>query len=288
MLAQQEQRAFDQSVRHARELADRSGDIITLATALAIALGLGLAYLSIRKLNARYAGEQHATEVARLATARREEILAIVSHDLRNPLTTVTMGAALLSEIAEDPRVRKHTAKIGGAAKHMRHLIDQLLDLAQLERGTLALQPERMEATSVLDAVLALFDARALESHIELAIAPPPTLAVFADRERIVQVLSNLVGNALKFTPAGGRIAVSARREGRFVRFEVSDTGAGIPADDQPKLFERYWQGRAGARGSLGLGLYISQQLVTAQGGAIGVSSQVGSGSTFWFTCPAA
>jgi signal transduction histidine kinase len=101
-------------------------------------------------------------------------------------------------------------------------------------------------------------------------------------------VLSNLIGNALKFTPRGGRIAVTGKRDGPRVRFEVSDTGPGIAEDQIPRLFERYWQGRSSPRGSLGLGLYICKQLVAAHGGDIGVRSRLGEGSTFWFTLPVA
>ena len=104
----------------------------------------------------------------------------------------------------------------------------------------------------------------------------------------MVQVLSNLIANALKFTPRGGRIAVTGRRDGPRVRFEVADTGPGIAEDQIARLFERYWKGRSSPRGGLGLGLYICKQLVAAHGGDIGVRSRLGDGSTFWFTLPAA
>src|SRR5262249_141078 len=115
-----------------------------------------------------------------------------------------------------------------------------------------------------------------------------PGTCVTADRERLLQILSNLVANALKFTPRAGKITLSGRREGPLVRFEVADTGPGIADAQLPLLFERYWQGQASQRGGLGLGLYICKQLVTAHHGEIGVRSTVGSGSTFWFTLPAA
>src|SRR5262249_40405889 len=153
----------------------------------------------------------------------------------------------------DNPRTRPHLAAIGNAARLMQHLIDQLLDVAKLEHGTLGLAFERCEVGGVLGAVHSLFQVRAVEAGIELTAAGEPGVVVTADRERVVQVLSNLIANALKFTPRGGRIAVTGGRDGARVRFEVSDTGPGIAEDQIPRLFERYWQGRSSQRGSLGL-----------------------------------
>jgi signal transduction histidine kinase len=241
-----------------------------------------------RKLSAQFARSRAAAEAARRATAARDELVAIVSHDLRNPLATITMGAGLLQETEDDPRLRKHVAAIGNAAGLMQHLIDQLLDVAKLEHGTLGLALERCELAALLDAVQSLFQVHAIEAQVALAVAGEPGAAVTADRERVVQVLSNLIANALKFTPRGGKITLRGRRDGARVRFEVRDTGPGIAEDQIPRLFERYWQGRSSSRGSLGLGLYICQQLVVAQRGEIGVRSTLGEGSTFWFTLPSA
>jgi signal transduction histidine kinase len=203
------------------------------------------------------------------------------------------MGADLLPELDDNPRTRPHLAAIGNAARQMQHLIDQLLDVARLEHGTLGLTFERCEVGAVIGAAQSLFQVRAAEAGVELTATGEPGTAVTADRERVVQVLSNLIANALKFTPRGGRIAVTGGRDGASVRFEVTDTGPGIAADQLPRLFERYWQGGSSQggssqRGSLGLGLYICKQLVAAHGGDIGVRSRLGEGSTFWFTLPAA
>jgi signal transduction histidine kinase len=261
---------------------------VLATTALSIALAIALAVMSSRKLAAQYARSRAAAEAARRATAARDELLAIVSHDLRNPLATITMGADLLPELDDNPRTRPHLAAIGNAARLMQHLIDQLLDVAKLEHGTFGLALARCEVEAVLAAVQSLFQARAVEAGVELAATGDPGLAATADRERVVQVLSNLIGNALRFTPRGGRITVTGGRDGPRVRFEVSGTGPGIAEDQIPRLFERYWQGRSSPRGSLGLGLYICKQLVAAHGGDIGVRSRPGDGSTFWFTLPAA
>lgn len=286
--ADHEREAVERASRRAHDFAERSKDVVFATTMLAILLGIALAVLSTRRLNAQYARARAATEAARRATAARDELVAIVSHDLRNPLATITMGTSLLNETEDDPRVRKHIAAIANAAGLMQHLIDQLLDVTRLEHGTLGMHIERCEIESLLDAVQSLFQVRAIEAQVELTVSGEPGTAVTADRERVLQVLSNLVANALKFTPRGGAIAITGRRDGAYVRFEVRDTGAGIPEDQIPRLFERYWQGGWSPRGSLGLGLYICKQLVTAQRGEIGVRTTVGAGSTFWFTLPAA
>ena len=285
---QRESEQFDRTAAAARELAARSQQIVLLTMIVAVALGVGLTVLSSRKLAGHYARERAATEAARRATAVRDELVAIVSHDLRNPLATITMGANLLGESEDRPRVRKHIAAIAGAAARMQHLIDQLLDVAKLEHGMIGLTIERCELASLFDSVASLFQVRAIEDQVELTATAEPGALVMADRERILQVLSNLVANALKFTPHGGKIAVTGRRDGDRIRFEVSDTGPGIPGDQLARVFERYWQARSSPRGSLGLGLYICKQLVTAHRGEIGVRSKLGDGTTFWFTLPAA
>jgi signal transduction histidine kinase len=286
--AGREQAAFDRASYGAHQLASRAQITVLATTALSIALAIALAVTSSRKLAAQYARSRAAAEAARRATAARDELVAIVSHDLRNPLATITMGADLLPELDDNPRTRPHLAAIGNAARLMQHLIDQLLDVAKLEHGTLGLAFERCDVEAVLAAVHSLFQVRATEAGVALTAIGEPGLAATADRERVVQVLSNLIGNALRFTPRGGRIAVTGGRDGARVRFEVSDTGPGIAEDQIPRLFERYWQGRSSPRGSLGLGLYICKQLVAAHGGDIGVRSRPGEGSTFWFTLPAA
>lgn len=283
-----ERAVFDDAAARARELAERAQEVVLVTTALAILLGIALALLSMRRLNTEYARAQAATAAARRATAARDELVAMVSHDLRNPLATIAMGTDLLASTEDDPRVRKHISAIANAAGRMQYLIDQLLDVARLEHGGLGLHYERCDVGAVLDTVQSLFQIRAIEAQVELSIAGEPGTAVTADRERLLQILSNLLANALKFTPRTGKITVTGRREGPLLRFEVEDTGPGIADAQIPLLFERYWQGQASKRGSLGLGLYLCKQLVTAQHGEIGVRSTLGAGSTFWFTLPMA
>jgi signal transduction histidine kinase len=164
----------------------------------------------------------------------------------------------------------------------MRHLIDQLLDVAKLERGSLELKRAPCDVARLVDDAVSMFQTRAARSSIQLDTKVDCEGAAELDREHVLQVLSNLLANALKFTPTGGAITLAVRRDGRRVRFAVADSGPGIPAENVPKLFDRYW-GRSAERGSLGLGLYICKQIVTAHGGEIGVETAPGAGTTFWF-----
>jgi len=236
--------------------------------------------------NARlYGAAQHATRA-------RDEILGIVSHDLRNPLSAIAMCGSALDESlsAADEGVRYMVDTIRQSADWMNRLIQDLLDIASIETGHLALDRHRQDAAPLLARLETTFAAIAAEHGITLDSQTSPHLApVMADGERLLQVLTNLVANALKFTPAGGAIHVTAEPEASSVRFAVRDTGAGIPPEHLPHLFDRFWQARRNAkeRGT-GLGLAISKGIVEGHGGHIHVVSQVGSGSTFSFTIPTA
>lgn len=286
-LVDQEQTAFAHESIHARDFADLTLGVVITTTAFGSVLGAALAWFSIRRLGMDYARELEATTAARRAAAARDELLAIVSHDLRNPLTTIATGTSLLEETVASAREHKYVTAIGNAATRMQGLIDQLLDVAKLDTGNVELHPEPCDVASLFEATLAMFQLRANDAQVELSVDADAVPPVRADRERVLQILSNLLGNALKFTGAGGQIALRARPEGDAVRIEVADTGPGIPADQVPHLFERYWQGRPRGRGSLGLGLYICKQLVEAHHGRIDVETAPGAGSTFWFTLPA-
>ena len=229
---------------------------------------------------------------AQRATRARDEILGIVSHDLRNPLSAIAMCGSALDESLStaDDGVRYMVDTIRQSADWMNRLIQDLLDIASIETGHLAMERHRQDAAPLLAQLETIFAGTAAEHGVTLAIATSSPLApVMADGERLLQVLTNLVANALKFTPAGGTIHVTAEPDGACVRFAVRDTGAGIPPEDLPHLFDRFWQARRGAseRGT-GLGLAISKGIVEGHGGSIHVVSQVGSGSTFSFTIPTA
>ena len=287
-LESHEREAFADATHDARRFAGHTQGLVAAATLVAAVLGIALASLSARRLAAQYAREQDATAAARRAIAERDELAAVVSHDLRNPLMTIALGADLLASAETDLRLRKHVGSIGEAAKCMQGLIDELLDVTRLERGRVELHPEPVRVGALFETIEALFLARATDAGVELVAGPGEELAVHADRDRLVQVLSNLVGNALKYTPKGGKIALAARSEQGRVRVEVTDTGSGIAPAQRAHVFDRYWQDRPRGRGSLGLGLYICKRLIEAHRGEIGVDSEPGKGSTFWFTLPAA
>jgi PAS domain S-box-containing protein len=229
---------------------------------------------------------------SQLATHARDEVLAVVSHDLRNPLNVISLGATYLlkhlPERAEGASWRKQAELIRRSADRAVRLIQDLLEVAKIESGRLAVERGPEDVGCLLDEVIELHrplaEARGLRLERELEADAPPVLA---DRSRVMQVFSNLIGNAVRYTPEGGCITVRARREGRFMRFCVSDTGKGIAPEHLPHLFERYWQMK-GAREGAGLGLTIARGIVEAHGGLIQVASEPGKGSTFFFTLPVA
>ncbi|CAN5522290.1 hypothetical protein BH24GEM3_BH24GEM3_01390 [soil metagenome] len=230
---------------------------------------------------------------AQQALRAREQILRVVSHDLRNPLTAVFAHADLLlhtlMEKGGDPTERAWVETIRRAADQMNRLIRDLLDVTSLEAGRLSFEPESCRVDSLLEEALDMLLPLAAERGIRLeAELPEQPLAVRADRERILQLFSNLVGNAIRFTPRQGSIALRVRPAGTEVHFSVADSGIGIPAEDLPHLFEPFWKGKRSGREGTGLGLSIARGLVEAHGGRIWVESSVGVGSTFHFTLPVA
>ena len=226
---------------------------------------------------------------AQRATAARDQVLSVVSHDLRNPLSAVSM---LSRRLADDELAAGEHRSIGAnilsSVDWMHRLMQDLLDAASIEAGRLAVELEPQVVAPIFEAVVAMFAVGSAEKGIGLATELRPAMPrVLADGSRVVQVLANLVGNAMKFTPAGGTIALGARPLDGEVVFSVRDTGVGIPADDLPHVFDRFWHARrnSGVRGT-GLGLAIADGIVRAHGGRMWVESVVGEGSTFSFTLP--
>jgi signal transduction histidine kinase len=223
------------------------------------------------------------------AVRAREEVLAIVSHDLRNPLSAVSLGASLLqmsdSLSAED---REQIDTIEVSAKRMNRLIADLLDVTRLEGGKrLPIQAETVQASELFHEAEELFRAQATVAQVTIEYRADDDLPpVRADRHRVLQVLSNLIGNSLKFTPPGGRITVTAKRQDGEVVFRIADTGPGIPAEHLSDIFSPYWQAKRTERMGAGLGLPIAKGIVEAHGGRIWVESEQGRGTRFYFTLP--
>jgi signal transduction histidine kinase len=230
---------------------------------------------------------------ADVAITSRDEFLAMVSHDLRTMLSGIAMNAAMLGMSAgQDDFGRKVLAtsqRIQGLSGRMNRLIGDLVDVASIEAGKFACVPERRDATRLLRETLEIFQPIAAAKGVALTsdMEPNALLAEF-DHERMFQVFGNLLSNALRFTMPNGHIAIRVARDGEFVLFSVKDTGPGIPPDKLDMIFERFWQGADTPRTGLGLGLYISRCIVEAHGGKLWVLSELGKGSTFNFTLPAA
>lgn len=220
---------------------------------------------------------------AELAIAARDELVAVVSHDLRNPLNVVKTAAHLLKDRADAHPVDC----IVRAVATMESLIGGLLDLARVEAGHFVVTLDPLSARALVDEAVRMIAPLAEQKSIQLE-ATAPDVRVRADRDRILQVFSNLLGNAVKFTPAGGQVIVSATRVGDFMRFMVDDSGPGIDGEQLTKVFDRYWQAPGARRQGSGLGLFIAKGIVEAHGGALDVESVVGRGTTFSFTIPLA
>jgi PAS domain S-box-containing protein len=231
-------------------------------------------------------------ERAQRAIRAREDVLAFVSHDMRNPLMGIQLTTETILRAARPDERRKgwkQLERIQRGVVQLRHMIDDLLDVASIDAGRLTVRIEAHEVKPVLDDLAATFQSLAADNNITLQLEDAADgLAVRCDRDRVLQVLSNLVGNAIKFTPAGGTVGVGVRAAGAHALFSVADTGPGIPIELRPRIFERYWQADQRSRHGRGLGLYIAKGLVEAQGGAIWVDSREEAGATFSFTLPLA
>lgn len=227
--------------------------------------------------------------VAERAIRARDEVLGVVAHDLRNPLGNIVMQVELLRRSGGEParRLRKTADAIDRAVNRMDRLIQDLLDITHMEAGRLSIKRTRVSADKALSEFVAAQKPLALSKSLELRLDVAPDLGkVFADRDRLLQVLENLVGNAVKFTKPGGRLTVGAAPLEGELLFWVEDTGAGIASDDLPHVFDRFWQGRKAGRQGVGLGLPIAKGIVEAHGGRIWAEDLGGGGATFRLNLP--
>ena len=250
-----------------------------------------LASLSLQRLFALGESERRRAE-AEAAVRSRDEVLSIVSHDLRNPVSTVTMSVALLQDAEihlDDEQRRTQFQVIARSAHRMNRLIQDLLDVARIEGGRLSISCRcedpgalAIEACEAFRPIAAQ-RSQTLECQIDEPLAP-----VNADRDRVLQVLSNYLNNAVKFTPEGGSIVIRASADDGGVVFSVSDTGQGMGPDELSSVFSRFWQAKRTAHLGSGLGLAIARGIADAHKGRVWAESAPGKGSTFYFALPAA
>lgn len=250
-----------------------------------------LAYSATREIKLRLAVQevrQHA-RCARIAVRAREELLAVVAHDLRTPLSVLTMAFSLFDGITLNERQREVVSHAQKASGHMGKLIDELLEISQMEQSQLELRLALLDPHKLLEDAVAMLQPLAERSGIRLLTSCEQELpTIKGDYERLLRVFSNLVSNSVKFSQPGSTVWVSVVREAQGVRFTVSDNGPGIAESDLPFIFDRYWQVKKREHQGVGLGLAIVKTIVEAHGGTIQASSTLGEGSDFCFHLPLA
>jgi signal transduction histidine kinase len=243
----------------------------------------GLAESAMTEIELRVTTEELTT-----AIKERDDILAVVSHDLRTPISLVVTASELAQrrDLAEEKR-DEQLAILGRAGRRMERLVNDLTELTRMEAGRLELTRWPTPVARLLADAAEAAAPTAEQASIDVRLRlPDDDLEVDADVNRIGQVLDNLVGNALKFTPAGGTVTLGAEQEGGRVRFAVTDTGPGIPEEHRRRIFHRFYQVNPADRRGVGLGLAIAHAIVEAHGGSMELESEPGQGATFSFTVP--
>ena len=240
------------------------------------------------RLRYQYERERQARAEAERANRTREEFMAVISHDLRNPLSSVMLSVALLGKMSTEmstPTGRSIIATMDRATKQMQWLIDGLLDIAQAESGTLNLDIQRVSATELINNSINTIAPIAEAAHVSLQPwMPQEEIFVKCDEQRILQVLSNLIGNAIKFTPKESRIDLHLDVSETTATFQIMDTGPGIAAAQLPHIFDRFWRGDVTQAASVGLGLSIVKAIVSAHEGEVKVENRSEGGACFSFT----
>jgi signal transduction histidine kinase len=219
-----------------------------------------------------------------------KDLVSIVCHDLKDPLASIVMGAGFLRKALppDDGAARRVLEAIARSADRMNQVVGDFHDLAKLEGGLLQVDVRSCEVGGALEAAVAPFAAQAKEREVSLRLEPlTEPIVALCDRAKLAQIVSKLVGNALKFTRGGGQVVVQATREDGTVRISVRDTGRGIAPERLGDIFDRAVNARRSPRDGPGLGLAIARGLVELQGGTVGVESRPDEGSLFWFTLPA-
>jgi signal transduction histidine kinase len=236
---------------------------------------------------------EDAQRAAQSANEAKSRFLNMMSHELRTPLGAIGGYAALLEEGIHGPLTeeqQKFIWRIRHNQEHLLNLVNELLDLGKIESGRIELNPEAVPVQAVVESVYSMIEPQMRARDLLLQVeAPDPRLHFYADRDRVKQIVLNVLSNAVKFTPAGGTVRIMAGADGDEICFRVQDTGVGIPADKLEAVFEAFVQvesSQSRAYGGTGLGLAISRQLARAMGGDLTVKSVLGAGSTFSLSLP--
>jgi signal transduction histidine kinase len=221
------------------------------------------------------------------AQTQQHDVLAIVAHDLRTPLTVISMNAESIADMTREVVTGTSARTITLAVARMERLLSDLLDVARIESGTLRIVRRQHDVGSLLLEIFQSYQPMFSDRDITFTVnTPADRIMASFDYDRIVQVVSNLLGNAMKFTPGGGAVVLDVERQAEQVAFALRDGGPGIPQSALPHIFKRFWKIDSDARRGLGLGLHICEKIMQAHGGQIWAESDVGNGATFRFTLP--
>jgi len=223
------------------------------------------------------------------AVVSRDDVLSVVAHDLQNPINVISIAANMLMQRSPDASARRSIERITRGAQRAARMIRDLLEVNAIESGRFTVQRRRMEPADLLLCALESQQSLAADASVIIASDLSPELPVIeADEERLLEVLENLIGNAIKFTSPGGSITVGAVQRGSEILMSVKDSGSGIGGEELPHIFDRFWQAKKALRRGTGLGLTICKAIVEAHGGEIWAESAVGVGTTLFFTVPTA
>jgi NtrC-family two-component system sensor histidine kinase KinB len=272
-------RGFDEAVRV--ELPDGARRLLPRATALYSEEGAVTGVTVVL---------QDVTRLVRFDELKND-LVATVAHEFRTPLTSLRMAVHMCAEEAAGPLTAAQADLMASArqdCERLQGIVDDILDLSRIQAGRIEIHARSVDACALVDRAVKEVEGAARAAGVQAwARVPLGPVSVEADPERIDVVLGNLLGNAVRHTPAGGSVVARLQATGDGVRVEVEDTGEGIPAQYLDRVFDRFFQVPGPRRGGVGLGLYISREVVRAHGGEMGLVSEAGKGSTFWFTLPA-
>jgi signal transduction histidine kinase len=265
------------------ELFESWTSIFRVATYVILAMLIASIVGSLRNAYRQLHRQYRELEESRRA---RETMLAVVSHDLRSPLTAVLLGIAYVRRAVAEGKPAQSLAgaldAVHRSADSIQRLVDDLVDAARIEAGRFSIEPVRQPLAPILEDAVEAARLAADARRIGIEFQPPAKAQlVRCDRQRLTQLLGNLLGNAIKFSPEGSRVELALRDEGEWLRIDVRDRGPGIREEHLPHLFTRYWQAPGTAHLGTGLGLFIAHTIVESHGGRIAVKSRFGEGSTF-------